>query len=86
LRAHAAQRGVTFLLGRSEFEEWCKETNYVELKGRFKDDMSVDRLREGEPYSIGNIQILTVGENAAKIRAHEKAIASTTATTEPKPF
>jgi hypothetical protein len=74
------------LLGRKEFEDWCKKTNYVELKGRFKDDMSVDRIREGEPYSIGNIQILTVGENAAKIRAHEKATAAATATTDPEPF
>lgn len=71
LRVRARRRGIKFLLTLDEFIKFCLDTNYIALKGRFKNDASIDRIREGEPYQADNIQLLTVGNNVAKRRAWE---------------
>lgn len=71
LRVRARRRGIKFLLTLAEFARFCRETDYLEKKGRFKGDLSIDRVREEMPYHVDNIQILTVGENVSKRRAWE---------------
>lgn len=71
LRVRARRRRVKFLLTLAEFGRFCRDTNYLALKGRFKSDLSIDRIREELPYHVDNIQVLTVGENVSKRRAWE---------------
>ena len=71
MRVRAKRRRIKFLLTLAEFTRFCNETDYIARKGRFKDDLSIDRIREWLPYHIDNIQVLTVGENSAKARRYE---------------
>jgi hypothetical protein len=66
LKKSARRRGIPFLLSMADWESFCEATGYHYLRGRTADELSIDRKRDGDPYSIDNIQILTVSENTAK--------------------
>lgn len=66
LRSNAKRRGKEFLITLKEFREWCKETKYMELKGRSKLKASIDRIDPSRGYEKGNLQILTLQENGRK--------------------
>jgi hypothetical protein len=66
LRKRAKKRGKEFTITKAEFKIFCEETNYLELKGRFKNDMSIDRIIDSKGYSYDNIRILSVGKNSSK--------------------
>lgn len=65
-KGRAKTRGIAFLLTVEQFTAFCLETSYHILKGRGKDDASIDRIRGNEPYEAGNIQIRSVGFNSRK--------------------
>lgn len=69
LKHRAKERGIPFKLTRKEFTEWCEETRYHELKARCATGMSVDRIREYDPYQRDNLQMLTLSENSRKMHA-----------------
>lgn len=73
LKHRAKERGKQFLITRQQFEDWCEKTGYHLLKARNADGMSIDRIREDGPYSIGNIQMMPLGKNSSKAGAYRAA-------------
>jgi len=66
LRSNARRRGKEFVLTRAEFEKFCAETNYLELKGRQWNKMTIDRKDHTRGYSYDNIEIMGHSENSIK--------------------
>lgn len=66
LRSRAKERGHTCGLSLEHLTEICLKTGYHLLKGRFKDDASLDRIKPDIGYEDGNIQVMTVSENSIK--------------------
>ena len=66
LRVNAKRRNKQFDLTLEQFKKFCTETGYLNKKGRHGDNLSIDRIRGNEGYSINNIQVLTVSENVRK--------------------
>ena len=70
LRSNAKRRGKEFTLTFEQFKQFCKETDYINKKGRLAHKYSIDRIKSYLGYSIDNIQIMTVSENSTK-KDHE---------------
>ncbi len=66
LRHSARKRKLPFTLTVKEFEQFCLETGYLELRGKKADDMTIDRKDWDEGYHIWNIQVMTHAENSAQ--------------------
>lgn len=66
LASHARERRIPFSLTFPHFETFCKETSYIELKGRNKNDLTIDRIDARKGYEDGNIQALTNTQNKKK--------------------
>jgi hypothetical protein len=66
IRRSAQKRRIQFSLTLEEFEAFCKETNYLKLKGNGCGFMHVDRKDSTKGYSENNIQILEHSENCSK--------------------
>lgn len=67
LRTNARKRGVVFALTLAEFEGFCERTGYLERAGREqRSDLQIDRIDHTQGYTLGNLQVLTLTENAAK--------------------
>lgn len=65
-KSSAIQRKKSFNVTIEEFAKFCEETNYLTLKGKHKNNMTIDRIKSDLGYEIGNIQIMRHGENSAK--------------------
>lgn len=76
LKQSAKNRGIEFKLTKEEFKSFCEKTNYIELKGRSKNSMSVDRINPKKGYEIDNIQMITVSENVKKMHLDKVKFAS----------
>jgi len=72
LRSNAKRRGKSFTLTFEEFSTFCVETNYIDLKGRHINGLSVDRINPSKGYSADNIQALTIRENSSKKDSYEE--------------
>lgn len=78
LKANSKNRGLPFTLTLVDFTKFCLKTNYLQLKGRYKDSMSIDRIHivneDGSPrgYDKDNIQMITKGENNKKQSRDQK--------------
>lgn len=66
LRRNAKRRGKVFTITLEYFTQFCKETNYINVKGRKSGSMTIDRIIDELGYIEGNIRILEVGENSRK--------------------
>jgi len=66
LRNNARRRGKEFTLTLGQFKQFCKETGYLQGKGKQRNDMTIDRIDSSKGYSIDNIQILTLSDNSMK--------------------
>ncbi len=73
LRWSAQQREIPFLI---TWEEWqqCVKTKegkrYMKHRGRGMDDLTIDRIREDDPYSIATIQVSIKRDNIEKYHKH----------------
>lgn len=65
-RSNAKRRGKEFSLTINQFREFCKSTGYIEGKGRFKNNLSIDRIDNSQGYHADNIRVLTISENSSK--------------------
>jgi hypothetical protein len=54
-----------------QFKVFAIQTDYLRGKGKTVNSYSIDRIKNEEGYSIGNIQVLTLSENSKK---HTKKI------------
>jgi hypothetical protein len=50
----------------AEFKEFCRKTDYIELKGKSANSLSIDRKKSWLGYDFDNIQVLTLSENSRK--------------------
>lgn len=66
LKINAKRRGKEFSLTIDQFSEFSMKTGYNELKGKTKDSLSVDRIRNEEGYHFDNIRAITLSENSKK--------------------
>jgi hypothetical protein len=66
LKSGAKRRGKLFTITYEYFEQWCKETNYIELKGRKAGYYTVDRINDTRGYEPGNLQIMEHNMNIKK--------------------
>ena len=66
LKGNAVRRGKEFTITMAQFKAFCFKTNYIQGKGKTKECYSIDRIDNDRGYTIDNIRILTVGENAKK--------------------
>jgi len=66
LKQNAKRRGKDFTLTLKQFKQFCDETNYIELKGKAGDAMSIDRIDNTKGYSYDNIQMISLSDNSKK--------------------
>jgi hypothetical protein len=68
-KATTEKQRYDFTVTLEEFRQFCKETNYMALKGRGKTKCAIDRIRVNEGYHFNNLQILTNSLNSHKRNA-----------------
>lgn len=66
LRQNARSRKKEFNLTIKEFEIFCNQTGYLELKSKNAGGASIDRIDNEKGYSLDNIQMLTLSQNSRK--------------------
>ena len=69
LRTNAKRRGIYFGISFVEWERFCTETGYIELKGTGATDMTIDRKDPRMGYIYSNMQLLT---NTANVKKRDK--------------
>lgn len=67
LRASARRRKIPFILSRSEFLQFCEDTNYLERRGVGGDALTIDRIDPDRPYCIDNLRVLTHADNSSHV-------------------
>lgn len=65
-RRNARRRGKNWEISLEYWVQWCDETGYLALKGRYKNDLSIDCKINELGYVDGNLKPLTVSDNAKK--------------------
>ena len=73
LRDHACERGIVFTISFEEFEDFALKAEYIDKKGPWAGDLTVDRIDNLKGYVSGNLQPLTRARNSEK-RAKYDAI------------
>lgn len=71
LKSNAKRRKKYFDLTLQQFRDFCKETNYIELKGKTAKSASIDRKIMDRGYTFGNLQILSLSANTTKRNEEE---------------
>jgi hypothetical protein len=66
LKNSARKRNIQFDLTYKEFQEFCKKTNYHQLRGTNPDSMTVNRIRCNEGYNKDNIEIMNHLDNSSR--------------------
>jgi len=66
LKINAKRRYKGFGITFTEFEQFCKDTGYMQGKGNTKDKLSIDRIDNLRGYDFTNMQVLTVSLNSKK--------------------
>jgi hypothetical protein len=66
LKMNAKRRGKDFSLTLEQFETFCKQTGYNELKGKTASSLSIDRINNDRGYCFDNIRAITLSENSSK--------------------
>lgn len=66
LRNNAKCRGILFNLSTHYWKWFCGTTGYLRLRGRKRNDMTVDRIVDELGYVDGNIQMLVNWKNKQK--------------------
>lgn len=66
LKCNAKRRDIPFFLTKEEFHELCVLTNYLKLRGKTPDSMSIDRIVDSAGYVMGNLNVITLAENTRK--------------------
>lgn len=66
LRHSAKKRDIPFTLTLEEFRGFCARTNFIQLKGKKPDDLTIDRIESKQGYSLNNIRTLPHKQNSAQ--------------------
>lgn len=65
-KCRASERGIEFTITLKYFTNWCIENNYINLRGRNAEDMTIDRIKNELGYVEGNLQMISNRANAKK--------------------
>lgn len=66
LRGNAKRRGKVFDLTFDQFKSFAIEVDLLHKRGRTSKSYTVDRIDNEKGYTVGNLQMLTYGENSRK--------------------
>lgn len=66
LKASAKRRNIEFTITICYFRRFCYRYDFIKNMGKKKHSYSVDRICNKYGYIPGNIQALTISENASK--------------------
>lgn len=66
LKNNSKRRGVYFDLTFEQFKTFLYRSDYMELRGRGANNLTIDRIRASGGYTMDNIAILTKRENSIK--------------------
>ena len=66
IKSNARRRGKDFTLTLQEFTEFCERTGYLHLRGKSRGSATIDRKDNSIGYSVDNIRLATLSENARK--------------------
>ena len=69
LKQNAKRRNKPFKLSYNEFLLFCESTEYLFLKGKDAESLSIDRIDDSKGYSYDNIRAITLKENIIKERS-----------------
>lgn len=72
-KSNCKRRGIPNIVTLEQFRKFCRDTGYIQKKGRKKRDLCIDRIRNDEGYHINNIRAITNIENLIKARKEDKA-------------
>lgn len=72
IKKSAKKRNIPFDLPLEEFREFVNKNGYMENKGRFSNQMSIDRIIPELGYIMDNIQVISKSDNSKKYHAEEK--------------
>lgn len=72
-KADAKRRFIDFNWTFEEFKKFCRDTNYMKLRGKGPDDLVIDRLKVWIGYQPDNVQVLTQSENSRKARKEPRS-------------
>lgn len=56
---------MPFTITLAQFEAWCRQTGYLEKRGKEPDCATIDRINHDEGYHIWNIELRSHAENSA---------------------
>jgi heterodisulfide reductase subunit C len=70
-RDNAKRRGIRFLLTFEEFVREIVDTGYMQRKGVYKHDLTIDRIRPELGYRAGNLQVIPNWQNVQKYKRGE---------------
>lgn len=65
-KSDAKRRGITFTITLAYFRRFCYKYKFIKNMGRTSHSYSVDRIKNHLGYIPGNIQVLTISQNASK--------------------
>lgn len=71
-RRNAWKDSIEFSLTIEEWEDFCNETNYLNLRGPNGDDMTVGRINHFKGYSRDNIKIQTRIDNSKEGKSGQR--------------
>ena len=72
IKKSAKKRNLPFELELEPFREFVNKFGYIENKGRFSNQMTIDRIIPELGYIMDNIQVISKRENVQKYHAEEK--------------
>lgn len=65
-KSDAKRRGIKFTITLAYFRRWCRKYDFIKNTGRRKSSYTVDRKNNKKGYIPGNLQVLTLSQNASK--------------------
>lgn len=66
LKRNAKHRGAVFTITFEEFMDLIHATDYLASRGKTAGCLSIDKIVPAKGYIAGNVQVMTISENAAK--------------------
>lgn len=66
IKQNAKRRGKLFNISKDYFEQLCKESGYLEHKGRRSSALSLDRINPERGYEPGNVRVISLSDNCSR--------------------
>jgi len=74
IRSSAGKRKIPFLITFKEFKRFIEDSDYLQQSGRDPNDSTIDRIDAEKGYQVGNLRVISNGENVWKWNAYDKLV------------